>query len=53
MLDLTVFDIRGAAAVWHALAIKGEVSRYSGTDIGAENQFFVVVGPTIQCAIWS
>ena len=44
-VGLNGFDIGGAAAVWHALAIKGEVSRYSGTDIGAESQFIVVVGP--------
>jgi hypothetical protein len=42
---LNGFETGGAVRVWHGLAIKGAVSRYSGTNLGnAESQLFVTGG---------
>lgn len=41
---LNGFEMGGTFRVWRGLGIKGAVSRYSGSNIGAENQLFVVGG---------
>ncbi len=39
---LNGFEAGAALRVWHGLGVKGAVSRYTGSNIGAESQLFVV-----------